>query len=343
MPKVKPKKARPGRNDPCWCGSGRKYKDCHMPLADALRSRQRKLRQAQDTLLPKIIEVTQSMPDTIPPALELFWQGKYTPEQMTELDDLEDRGAERFLTWLAFDYLLDNGHTLVETLAESGAETGFEADEYEAQLLREWASVRMRPYVVEEVTKGKGMVVRDLLNDAVLYVEDHAASRRIEPEEVLVGHVVPVGAQVLDDQAAAYEATSGLAESTDVVMPSEPSEHDIATRQIYYVAGAVAHLTSDTGEKVVEFANLHLEDAQRAHPETTLDDLPRLRSHVFNHFVMELPEEHTPGLLDDVLLRTRTALQLAGVPLPMARSTDKNDNADEEAAAPDEEPHSSAS
>ena len=22
-------KATPGRNDPCWCGSGRKYKRCH--------------------------------------------------------------------------------------------------------------------------------------------------------------------------------------------------------------------------------------------------------------------------------------------------------------------------
>jgi uncharacterized protein YchJ len=23
--------ARPGRNDPCWCGSGKKYKKCHLP------------------------------------------------------------------------------------------------------------------------------------------------------------------------------------------------------------------------------------------------------------------------------------------------------------------------
>jgi hypothetical protein len=22
---------RPGRNEPCWCGSGRKYKKCHLP------------------------------------------------------------------------------------------------------------------------------------------------------------------------------------------------------------------------------------------------------------------------------------------------------------------------
>lgn len=23
--------ARPGRNEPCWCGSGKKYKKCHQP------------------------------------------------------------------------------------------------------------------------------------------------------------------------------------------------------------------------------------------------------------------------------------------------------------------------
>jgi hypothetical protein len=25
---------KPGRNDPCWCGSGKKYKKCHLPLDD---------------------------------------------------------------------------------------------------------------------------------------------------------------------------------------------------------------------------------------------------------------------------------------------------------------------
>jgi preprotein translocase subunit SecA len=29
--KVKSKKDKPGRNDPCWCGSGKKYKRCHYP------------------------------------------------------------------------------------------------------------------------------------------------------------------------------------------------------------------------------------------------------------------------------------------------------------------------
>jgi len=26
-----PAERRPGRNDPCWCGSGKKYKNCHLP------------------------------------------------------------------------------------------------------------------------------------------------------------------------------------------------------------------------------------------------------------------------------------------------------------------------
>ncbi|NBD36351.1 MAG: hypothetical protein GVY30_10210 [Chloroflexi bacterium] len=25
-----PANQRPGRNDPCWCGSGKKYKQCHL-------------------------------------------------------------------------------------------------------------------------------------------------------------------------------------------------------------------------------------------------------------------------------------------------------------------------
>ncbi len=26
---------KPGRNEPCWCGSGKKYKKCHLPGEEA--------------------------------------------------------------------------------------------------------------------------------------------------------------------------------------------------------------------------------------------------------------------------------------------------------------------
>jgi uncharacterized protein YecA (UPF0149 family) len=30
---------RPGRNEPCWCGSGMKYKKCHLPADDKKRAK----------------------------------------------------------------------------------------------------------------------------------------------------------------------------------------------------------------------------------------------------------------------------------------------------------------
>lgn len=318
MPSPKEKQVRQfklGRNDPCWCGSGRKYKDCHLPIEDAQRAEQRKLRQAQDTLLPKIMEAARTLPQEFPAALERFWQGKYTPEQMDELDDLEDRGAERFLTWFAFDYLLSGEQTLVEALVLAAERGEFEADAFETRLLHAWAAVRLHPYLVEEVHKGKGFVARDLLDQQRLCtVEEHAASRRIQAGEVLVGHLVPVGSELIGRVAGSGD--------------SSPDAAQLVTEPVYYVAGAVAQLTGDTREPMVDFAHLHLEDLRRSQPAATMADLLRQRSYVFNHFVMELPAEHTPGILDDILLRTRTALQIAGV-LPIAGDSSAEEPAPE--------------
>lgn len=315
MPRGTSKQAKVGRNDPCWCGSGKKYKDCHLPVEDAQRTEQRKLRQAHDTLLPKILEVAEQMPEAFPAAFALFWQGQYSPQQMSDLDDLEDRGPERFLTWFAFDYAHEDGRTLVEKLAEAASQGDFEVDAFEARLLHAWLPVRLRPYVVLEVRKGKGFTVRDLLDEQVCQVEEHSASRRVQVDEVLVGHVLPVGGELIERTLAAE---------------AEGSPAPLALKPVYTVAGAVAQLTGDTRAPLLEFVGLHLEDMRRAQPDATLDSLVRQRSHVLNHFVMQLPKEHNPGMLQDIVLQTRTALQVAGV-LPVAES---DSGSDEGAATP---------
>jgi len=122
-----------GRNDPCPCGSGKKYKQCCLPIEEAARAEQLRLRRAVDTLLPKIIDAARAIPEVVPDALQRYWNGKYAPEQLAELDDLEDRGADRFLTWLAFDYRFDDGQTLVERLATD--DSALDLSEPERQLL----------------------------------------------------------------------------------------------------------------------------------------------------------------------------------------------------------------
>lgn len=267
MPKI-------GRNDPCHCGSGKKYKQCHLPIEEAAAAAQRRLAQAQDTLIPKLVDAARGLPEHIPAALARFWDGKYSPEQLAELDDLEDRGAERFLTWFAFDYPLDDGRTLVQRLA--AGEGALELTDDEAHILPGWAGVRLRPYLAQEALKGQHLTVRDLLDDTPYTVVDHAASRRVAPGEVLVVHLTPVGER-------------------------------------WFISGAAAHLTADTADKLREFAGLHLEALRRDQPAASWDDLLAQRSEVLNHFVMQLPvEEPNPNLVEDILLRTRVALKLAG-------------------------------
>jgi hypothetical protein len=278
MPKPAPAKARPGRNDPCHCGSGRKYKECHLPIEEAARSEQLRMRQAQDTLLPKIIEAAQAVPERFPEAFTRFWQEKYRLDQMQELDSLEDRGAERFLIWFAFDVRGPDGLTLVEELAASEA---FDADPFERRLLDAWSGVRLRPYQVEAVRKGQGLSVRDMLEETAFEVADYGASKRLAVGEVVVGHLVPA------------DTAPGAATPT------------------FYLAGAAAQLTDDTAPKLLEFAELHLADLRRTAPDASWADLLDARSEIFNQFVAALPvEQRDPSVMDRLIADGRATLQL---------------------------------
>jgi len=289
--------AKIGRNDPCPCGSGKKYKNCHLPIEEAARAEQLRLRRAVDTLLPKVIDAARELPEAIPAALTRYWDGKYTPEQLSELDDLEERGADRFLTWYAFDYVQEDGRTLVERLASDPA--GLELAEEEARLLPAWADVRLRAYAVQEVQKGQSLRVSELVEGTIYDVADSAASRRMQVGEVLVGHLVPAGEQ-------------------------------------FFIGGAVAHLTEDTRDKLRDFAELHLEALRRDRPDATWADLLRTRSEVLNHFVMQLPvEAPDPTLLDRILLQTRVALQLAGESIGIRRESPESEESPEGERAPE--------
>ena len=274
--------AKIGRNDPCPCGSGKKYKHCHLPIDQATQQQQLRQRRAVDTLIPKIIAATQQMPSAVNEGCTRYWNGKYTHEQMAEIDDVEDRGADRFMTWFVFDYMLDDGLTVVEHLV---AEPSFELEEAEAEILPQWKDVRLWPYAVEEIVKGQSVTLSDMFEGKQYVLEDSAASRRLQIGEVLVAHLVPAG------------------------------KH-------YFIGGAAAHLTADTRERLREYAELYLQAFQRdENPDAGWRELIRDRSEVLNHFVMQLPVEQVdPTLLDTILLQTRVSLQMAGASLGLVNA-----------------------
>ncbi len=107
-----------GRNDPCHCGSGRKYKDCHLRIEEEWRSQQLRLRNAQDQLLQRILAMASTADATdLQIAFDRYWQQRYQFAQLAELNQRESYGADRFMVWFAFDYRQPDGKTLVERLA----------------------------------------------------------------------------------------------------------------------------------------------------------------------------------------------------------------------------------
>ena len=243
--------AKIGRNDPCPCGSGKKYKQCHGPIDAAHESEQRHLRRGQETLIEKIMESAPSFAGEFAAGINDFWNGTLTVTAIDELDD-EERGSERFLTWFMFDHRGDNGATPLERLAADPS--GLDLGPAEATLLPAWTNVRLQPYRVTAVHKGQGLTVQPLWNDMSLMLEDQAAARHVEVGEILIVHLTPAA-------------------------------------DVYLVAGAAAHLTADTAERVAEYADLHLSELRQTRPEATYDDLVRERSAIFNHLVMALPRE----------------------------------------------------
>jgi hypothetical protein len=314
----KQQKKKLGRNDSCWCGSGKKYKECHLPIQEEQKSEQRRLHEAEGLLMAKIMEAAQEVPDQVASAVELYWNGEYTADQMAELDELEEEGSSRFLVWFAFDYVPEGSPTLVERMVAAAERGELELDSYESRLLKQWMGVRLRPYVVEEVEKGFGITARDLLDDGVYVVKDKAATKRLLVGEVMVGHIVPVG--VKDAGQPPTWVQQGLDEPPDGGEDEQPIP-------LFSVAGSMAQLTEDTQEKLVEFAGLYLADLQRTQPDATWTDLLRERSHILNHFVMALPvEEPDPTVIEKMLFDARVALGMMHPSL--GGSKDKGDEGD---------------
>lgn len=261
-----------GRNDPCPCGSGKKYKQCHGPIDAERAAAQRKLKQAPDTLWPKLMDSLDRFGTAVPATLSDFWNGAYSTSDIQELDQHEDRGSERFLTWFAFDTRNEEGQTPIQQLIADPSD--LDLIDAEKQVLAGWGNVRLQPYEIVDVRKGQGLRLRPLFGEGELYVEDQAAAKRLQTGEVLIGHLVPAA-------------------------------------DVHFIAGAVAHLTADTVAKLREFAELHLQDLQQGQPGATYDDLIQSRSQIFNHFVMALPREEQDGnKVNELVAQTRATLNV---------------------------------
>ena len=165
-----------GRNDVCWCGSGRKYKKCHLgreqlPLSE--RASWLYSKAAQHALLSGWREV-----------LAEAWL-----ERTRYAEDVADRGIAGMSDPVVMDAVLFEGGAFADFLALRGALL----PDDERALAEQWLLVDRSVFEVDEVRHGHGMTVRDVRTGDRHEVRERTGSRMVAPGQLICARAVPAG------------------------------------------------------------------------------------------------------------------------------------------------------
>lgn len=164
-----------GRNDPCWCGSGRKYKKCH------LGNEQLPLAERAAWLYAKATQHVE-LSDWNELLIEVaFERSRYDDEPGALTDALADP--------LVMDAVLFEGGAFEDFLAIRGSL--LPADE--RLLAEQWALAERSVFEIEQARPGKGVTVRDVRTGDVHEVRDRLASRQLKPGLLMCSRVLPAG------------------------------------------------------------------------------------------------------------------------------------------------------
>lgn len=178
----------PGRNDPCPCGSGKKYKKCCLVAADDSDFQFRRLRQTHSGLIPKLTKFAFEISGA--EVIGDAW-ADFNDHEAVEPFDPDGPMNVLFMPWFLFNWIIElkpTGSTKVEetTIAELFIrDKGNAISSDEEMLLR---SSNRCPYTlceVVEVKPGVGMTLFDLLCRIKYEVVERAASQTLKRGEII--------------------------------------------------------------------------------------------------------------------------------------------------------------
>ncbi len=165
-----------GRNQPCWCGSGRKYKKCH------LGREQLPLAERVGWLYMKAGQHAQ-----LTGWNDLVAEAGY--ERCRYAVDDPDALAAALDDPLVLDAVLFEGGAFAEFLQMRGSLL----PDDERLLAEQWLLVERSVFEVERVHRGRGVTVRDVRTGDTHEVGERAASRQLKPGQLVCARVLPAG------------------------------------------------------------------------------------------------------------------------------------------------------
>jgi len=149
-----------GRNEPCPCGSGKKYKNCCLNKDRARRVREGVWRRDEQATIDKLVAFAQgsSFDSQLRVASDLFWNGNYG---FAGPEALDRREITRFLDWYLHDYRLEQSRKRVIDLFLE--ESGPKLLPSERERVLSWQKSYLGLYRILGVVKQSSLSVMDTL------------------------------------------------------------------------------------------------------------------------------------------------------------------------------------
>jgi hypothetical protein len=187
LPRAATRAPRPGRNDPCHCGSGRKYKKCHLrndERAGGEESRVAALHALDERLVTEI---------------SAFAFARFGVEARAWVGDFDDPALALPLAmpWSVYHFCVQGRPAFEWFLEEAnprpGADERLWLDAQRASWLSVWEVIEVRP--------GEGLRLRDLLTEEERRVQEILGTETLVKRDCILARVVEL------DEAAVLGGT----------------------------------------------------------------------------------------------------------------------------------------
>ncbi len=228
---------RPGRNDPCPCGSGRKYKQC------CLRVEETRERDEQAGAVPRAIQwLTAMHGPAVRKALDSGFFGSLDEDEYDLLPDPYD-DAYRPIMSNAMEWLLSDGVMTIKGEERRVADVllGRGGPLFSAEQ-RQWiqllADSALRLYEVVEIKPGECMTLRDVLlpERPPVLAWEKSGSRQAAKFDLIAARVIPLkdhfelsGAAYLFPRNQSWDLLEELRNELEGVEPDSPLAKEITS------------------------------------------------------------------------------------------------------------------
>lgn len=190
---------KPGRNDPCPCGSGRKYKHCCLPKDEAVAPDEltwRRVRRAIETLGSDLIrEAAHHFGEA---GLDEAWD-EFNLFEAEEPFDPDSPFVTLFFSWFLHDWLPDPHDTEVPPSAHDLTaaraylnHAGSRLDPIARSYVEACCAAPFSFHEVVDCRPGHGMRLRDVLLGTEVDVTEKTGSQTLRVGDIVFARVVPI-------------------------------------------------------------------------------------------------------------------------------------------------------